>query len=114
MSLLVIHLRWDGADEDHGARLARVLPPVGLATEAPCVHRRAWREGSRVLSIEVWRDEEAARTHLDGLPLDAAAVGLEPPTVAVMVFPDAYRAVLPLLVGTTAGTSAPRVPVPAR
>ncbi|MGY1714714.1 hypothetical protein [Geodermatophilus nigrescens] len=101
MSLLVIHLCWTDAGPEELARLQRLLPPVRLLREGPCLHRRTWPSGSRVLGIEVWGDDDAARRHLDELPLDSVAAGLEAPTVVVLVFPEAYRSVLPIVVGTT-------------
>ncbi|MGX5655634.1 hypothetical protein ACWKWC_12745 [Geodermatophilus nigrescens] len=83
--------------------LAREFPHAQVADllrEGPCLHRRTWPSGSRVLGIEVWGDDDAARRHLDELPLDSAAAGLEAPTVVVLVFPEAYRSVLPIVVGT--------------
>jgi hypothetical protein len=100
MSLLVIHLRWTDAGPEHLARLRRLLPPVRLVPEGPCLHRRTWPSGSQVHGIEVWGDDDAARRHLDELPLDSAAAGLGAPTVVVLVFPEVYRAALPAVVGT--------------
>ncbi|SFN88197.1 hypothetical protein SAMN05660359_00410 [Geodermatophilus obscurus] len=111
MSLLVIHLRWTDAGPEHLARLQRLLPPVRLVPEGPCLHRRAWPSGSQVHGVEVWADDDAARRHLDELPLDSAAAGLEAPTVVVLVFPEAYRAALPAVLATTdAETPAPGSP----
>ncbi|MGY1813983.1 hypothetical protein [Blastococcus sp. SYSU D00820] len=100
MSLLVIHLCWDDAGPREHGGLQQLLPPVRLAAEGPCLHRRTWLSGRRMLGIEVWADDDAARTHLDELAPSSAAAGLAAPTVVVLVFPDAYRSVLPLLVGT--------------
>ncbi|PRY50248.1 hypothetical protein LY71_104285 [Geodermatophilus tzadiensis] len=101
MSLLVIHLCWTDAGPEELARLQRLLPPVRLVPEGPCLHRRAWPSGSRVLGVEVWGDDDAARRYLDELPLDSAAAGLEAPTVIVLVYPDVYRSVLPTVIATT-------------
>jgi hypothetical protein len=100
MSLLVIHLCWTDAGPEHLARLQRLLPPVRLDPEGPCLHRRTWPSGSRVLGVEVWGDDDAARRYLDELRLDSAAVGLEAPTVIALVYPDVYRTVLPAVVGS--------------
>jgi hypothetical protein len=108
MSLLVIHLCWTDAGPEHLTRLQRLLPPVRLVPEGPCLHRRTWPSGSAVHGIEVWRDDDAARRHLDELPLDSAAAGLEAPTVVVLVFPEVYRSVLPTVLATMdADTQAP-------
>ncbi|SNS26524.1 hypothetical protein SAMN04488107_1959 [Geodermatophilus saharensis] len=100
MSTLVVHLCWTDADPEHLTRLQRLLPPRHLVPEGPCLHRRTWLSGSRVLGIEVWGDDDEARRHLAELPLDSAAAGLEPPTVVACVYPDVYRSVLPVLLGT--------------
>ena len=111
MSLFVIHLCWTDAGSEHLARLQRLLPPVRLVPEGPCLHRRTWPSGSRVLGIEVWGDDDATRRHLDELSLDSAAAGLGAPTVVVLVFPEVYRAVLPTVVWTMDGdTTALRSP----
>jgi hypothetical protein len=103
MSLLMIHLCWTDAGPEHAARLQRLLPPVKLILEGPCLHRRTWLSGSRVLGIEVWADDDAARRYLDELPLESAAAGLEAPTVVVvLVAPEADRSVLSDLLGTAA------------
>ncbi len=108
MSLLDVHLRRTDAGPEHLARPRRLLPPVRLLPEGPCLHRRTWPSGSEVHGIEVRGDDDAARGHLDDVPLDSAAVGLEAPTVVVLVFPDVHRAVLPGVVGTTdVDTAAP-------
>ncbi|MGX5653400.1 hypothetical protein ACWKWC_01340 [Geodermatophilus nigrescens] len=101
MSQLVIHLHWTDAGPEHLARLRRLLPPVRLAPGGPCLHRRTWSSGSELHGVEVWGDDDAARRYLDELPLDSAAAGLEAPTVVVLVFPEAYRSVLPLVIGAT-------------
>ncbi|MGY1698149.1 hypothetical protein [Geodermatophilus sp. SYSU D00766] len=100
MSVLVIHLCWDDADPRDLAGLQQVLPPVPLGADGPCLYRRTWLSGDRVLGIEVWSDDDAARCHLDELPLASRAVHLEAPTVVVLVMPDAYRWVLPTALGT--------------
>lgn len=100
MSVLVVHLRWTDAGPEHAARLRRLLPPVHLAPEGPCLHRRTWPSGSQLLGLEVWGDDDATRRHLDELPLDSVAAGLEPPDVVVLVFPEVCRAELPRIVGT--------------
>jgi hypothetical protein len=99
MSVLVIHLCWDDAGPRNLAGLQQLLPPVRLAADGPCMHRRTWLSGDRVLGIEVWCDDDAARLHLDELPLTSRAALLDAPTVIVLVMPDAYRWVLPTVVG---------------
>jgi hypothetical protein len=108
MSVYVIHLCWDDADPRSLAGLQQLLPPVRLTTDGPCLHRRTWPAGDRVLGIEVWSDDEAACLHLQELPLTSTAAGLEAPTVVVLVYPDAFLPLLPTLLaepapGTTAG-----------
>ena len=100
MSLFVIHLCWDDAGPGHLTGLQSVLPPVRLAADGPCLHRRTWLSGDRVLGVEVWSGDEAARRHLDRLPPTSKAVGLQAPTVVVLVFPDVYRSALPMIIGT--------------
>jgi hypothetical protein len=99
MSLLVIHLCWTDAGPEHLTRLQRLLPPVRLVPEGPCLHRRTWSAGSQVHGIEVWGDDDAARRYLGELALDSAAAGLGAPTVVVLVFPEVLRSVLPSVVG---------------
>ncbi len=99
MPVYVIHLCWEDADPRSLAGLQLLLPPVGLAADGPCLHRRTWPDGDRVLGIEVWSDDDAAGQHLRELPLTSTAAGLEPPTVVVLVYPDAVRPLLPTLLG---------------
>ncbi len=113
MSLLTIHLCWTDSGPEHAARLQRLLPPVRLTLEGPCLHRRTWLSGSRVLGIEVWADDDAARRYLDELPLESAAAGLEAPTVIVLVASEADRSVLSSLLGTAAEESLVTGPSPA-
>jgi hypothetical protein len=107
MSVYVIHLCWDDADPRSLAGLQQLLPPLGLAADGPCLHRRTWLAGDRALGIEVWSDDDAACLHLQELPLTSTAAGLEAPTVVVLVYPDAFRPLLPTLLaepGTEPGT----------
>ena len=97
MPVYVIHLRWDDADPRSLAGLQQLLPPLGLAADGPCLHRRTWLAGDRALGIEVWSDDDAACLHLQELPLTSTAAGLEAPTVVVLVYPDAFRPLLPTL-----------------
>ena len=99
MPVYVIHLCWDDADPRSFAGLQQLLPPVELAADGPCLHRRTWRAGDRALGIEVWSDDDAACLHLQELPLTSSAAGLGAPTVVVLVYPDTFRPLLPTLLG---------------
>ncbi|MGY1607900.1 MULTISPECIES: hypothetical protein [unclassified Geodermatophilus] len=106
MSLLCIHLCWDDAGPRQHAGLRQLLPPVRLDDRGPCLHRRTWLAGDRVLGVEVWSDDDAASRHLADLPANSRAAGLEAPTVVVLVWPDVYRALLPGLLGPSEAEAA--------
>ncbi len=110
MPVYVIHLCWNDAGPRSLAGLQQLLPPVALADDGPCLHRRTWLAGDRVLGIEVWSDDAAACLHLRELPLTSTAAGLEAPTVVVLVYPDACRPLLPTLLGKPQAEAPARAP----
>jgi len=89
MSLIVVHLRWDGVDPERYEQLCRALPD-GPALPDGCHLRQRRRQGSAVLATEVWADEWHADLFMAGLADLLGPIGLgEPQTVAFAV-PDCF------------------------
>jgi hypothetical protein len=89
MSLLVVHLRWDGVDQEQYEQLCRALPE-GPGPSPACLSRQRRRQGRAVLATEVWADEWHAELFLAGLPELLAPTGLGRPQVVAFAVPDCF------------------------
>jgi hypothetical protein len=93
MSLVVLHLRWNGAATEHYEQLCRLLP-VGRRLLDDGIHSRELRHvGAAVVGTEVWPDDGAAARFLDQLPTVTRAAGLDDPQVVAFVVPGPYAGV---------------------
>ncbi|WP_369133836.1 hypothetical protein [Modestobacter sp. I12A-02662] len=112
MSLVVVHLRWDGVDPEQYEQLCRALPE-GPGSPPGCLARQRRRQGSAVLGTEVWGDEWQAELFVADLDDLLAPTGLGRPQVVAFAVPDCFGVsygVRPA--GVRRPASAPVVPHP--
>jgi hypothetical protein len=89
MSLIVVHLRWDGVDPEQYEQLCGALPD-GSGLPPGCLSRQRRRQGRAVFGTEVWADELDAELFLAGLAELLAPTGLGPPQIAAFAVPDCF------------------------
>ena len=90
MSMIVLHVRWEGYGPEQHARIQEVLP-TDERRPAGCLSRQ-WRcEPRAVLGTEVWRSEEEVQHYLTDLPPMLARAGLTQPShLTGFALPVAY------------------------
>jgi hypothetical protein len=90
MSMIIVHLRWNGVGAEERARLREVLPE-DERRPAGCLSR-AWRcEARAVLGTEVWRSEDEVHRFHALLPAVLAGAGLgQPSHVTAFALPSSY------------------------
>jgi hypothetical protein len=114
MSLVVVHLRWDGVDPEQYEQLRRALPE-GPGSPPGCLSRQRRRQGAAVLGTEVWGDEWQAELFVAGLTELLAPAGLGRPQVVAFAVPDCFGVgygVPPARVRPPTSAPAPVIPSP--
>lgn len=108
MTMVIVHLRWDGVGPEEYARITEHVP-TGTAPADGCLSRRLRHEGRALLDVEVWRDAEQAGRSLAGLSETVRLAGVPGRAQeAVFSMPDAFA----VAYVQSATTTAPPVPRP--
>jgi hypothetical protein len=91
MSLVIVHLRWDGVGPDQYAQVCQALPD-GDRLPAGCFSRELRLQGRVLHGTEVWAAFEPAQQALRELPGLVSAARLAAPMTVAFALPDAFAA----------------------
>ena len=107
MTMLIVHLRWDGVGPDEYARITEHVL-TGTALADGCLSRRLQHDGRTLLDVEVWRDPAQAGRALTDLSETVRLAGVPGRAQqAVFSMPDAFA------VGYVRSAAMAAPPVPA-
>jgi hypothetical protein len=89
MSLVTLHLRWNGIGPEEYERVDRAVSEAGRPA-AGCLSTQLRRVGTALMATQVW-DSEAAGNRMDRLVTTVRDAGVEqPPQIAMFSVPQMF------------------------
>ena len=91
MSLITVHLRWNGVGPEQYEQILRAVPGDGRLPVG-CLSRQLQRQGNALVAVEVW-NQDVAGGRMDHLVRAVQAAGLvDQPLTAMFSIPQMYAA----------------------